>query len=187
MGLLEDLLSSVAGQPAGGEPAGRGPQGGSTAGMGNMGKVMVALMPVVLAMMAQRRAGTSPQSPGSGLEAGLGGLGGLLGSLLGGSGAGGLGDLVTQFQRAGLGAQAQSWVGRGQNQPLPPDGVEQVFGRGALAEIARQAGISEADASQGLSRLLPEVVDHVTPDGQVPDADALLVSVQSLARRYGVR
>ena len=63
---------------------------------------------------------------------------------------------------------------------------EQIFGRGGLSEIARRAGLSETDTSRGLSQLLPEVVDRVTPEGQVPEADTLLASVQALGRRYGV-
>lgn len=180
MGLLDDLLSGMGGQAAGAPPIGREPQRRSE-GAG-MTKVMIALLPVVLAMMAQRR--RDPSRTGQGANAGAG-LGGLLGSLLGGGG--GLGDLLAQFQKAGLGGQAQSWVSRGENQALPPEGLERVFGRDLLAEIARQAGVSEADASRGLSQLLPAVVDDMTPDGKVPDADALVASVEAFARRYGVR
>jgi uncharacterized protein YidB (DUF937 family) len=185
MGLLDDLLASVAGQASGGQPMGRPPQPQPAAS--GMGNVMMALLPVVLAMLAnRRRPGAAQADPRAG--AGAGGLGDLLGALLGGAGGtGGLGDLLAQFQRAGYGEQADSWVSRGQNQPLPANALEQVFGRGALAEIARHAGLSEADTSRGLSQLLPEVVDHVTPDGRVPDADTLLASVQALGRRSGLR
>jgi uncharacterized protein YidB (DUF937 family) len=69
---------------------------------------------------------------------------------------------------------------------MPPDGFEKVFGRSGLTEIARRAGVSEQDASRGLAQLMPEVIDHVTPKGQVPDASSLLASVDSLARRFGV-
>src|SRR5262245_34566004 len=134
MGLLDDLLGSLAGQAA---PQPRAPQQRSAAGAGGMSDVMMALMPVVLAMLAQRRAGSTQASPGA--EPGLGGL---LGSLLGGSG-GGLADLIAGFERAGFGTQAQSWVDRGANQALPADAIEQVFGRGGLAEIARRAGVNE--------------------------------------------
>ena len=178
MGLLDDLLGSLAGQAAP-QPQARAPQPGAAAGAGGMGSVMMALLPVVLAMLAQRRAGST--QAGAGAQPGLGDL---LGSLLGGSG-GGLGDLIAGFERAGFGGQARSWVGRGDNQALPADAIEQVFGRGGLAEIARRAGVSEADASRGLSQLLPEVVDRVTPDGQVPQADALVASVEALRRRLG--
>jgi uncharacterized protein YidB (DUF937 family) len=63
--------------------------------------------------------------------------------------------------------------------------MEQIFGRDGVAAIARQAGVSETDASRGLSELLPEVVDHVTPGGKVPDLDMLAASVEALTRRMG--
>jgi uncharacterized protein YidB (DUF937 family) len=88
--------------------------------------------------------------------------------------------------RAGYGDQARSWVGTGQNMPLSPEALEQIFGHGGLSEIARQAGVSEADATRGLSELLPEVVDRVTPGGQVPDLDQLTASVSDLSRRLGL-
>jgi uncharacterized protein YidB (DUF937 family) len=104
-----------------------------------------------------------------------------------GGGRGGLGDLLEQLQRSGYREQADSWVGRGQTLPLAPEALEQLFGRGGLEQIARHTGISEREASSGLSELLPEVVDHVTPEGRVPDLDSLVASVQDLSRRLGVR
>ena len=101
-----------------------------------------------------------------------------------GGGAGGLGDLLERFQRAGFGEQAQSWVGTGQNLPIPADIIGQIFGSGSLSQIAQQAGLSEHEASEGLSQLLPEVVDRVTPGGQVPDLDQLSASVEALARQF---
>lgn len=187
MGLLDDLLAGLGEPGRAGQPTNQ-PQA-QAAGRG-MGPIMMALLPVVLAMLSNR--GGSGSQVGSGQRPGspAGGLGDLIGAVLGGSsggaGTGGLGALLTQLQRAGFGEQAQSWVSRGQNAPLPPDAMEQVFGRGGVAEIARHAGISEADATRGLSQLLPEVVDHVTPEGQVPNFDALTASVDALSKRYGV-
>ena len=182
MGLLDDLLAGMAGQSAGASQPRAGAQAPQSGG--NMSQIMIALLPIVLSMLAQNR-GQAPASAGAGRTGGGGGLGDLLGSLLGGgSGGGGLGDLLSQFQKAGFGAEADSWVSRGQNRPLPPGGLDKVFGRDVLAQIAQEAGVSEADASSGLSQLLPEVVDHVTPDGKVPDFGALSASVDQLARRY---
>ena len=181
MGLLDDLL----GQLAGGAPARPAAPTTTQQSTGpGMGAVMAALLPVVLAMLQNRGAGGQQANvrPSSG-----GGLGDILGRVLGGgtSSGGGLADLLARFQAAGFGEQAGSWVGTGQNQPLPPDALEKVFGRGGLAEIARRAGVSEQDASTGLSQLMPEVVDRVTPGGQVPTTDSLLASVDALARRLG--
>ena len=58
--------------------------------------------------------------------------------------------------------------------------------RSGLAQLARSAGLSEEDTSRGLAQLLPEVVDQVTPNGDVPDQDALQTSLEALARRYGL-
>jgi uncharacterized protein YidB (DUF937 family) len=89
------------------------------------------------------------------------------------------------MQRAGYGDQARSWVGTGQNMPISPDALSQIFGQGGLDEIANRAGLTPQQTSEGLSELLPEVVDRFTPDGQVPDLDQLSHSVESLRQRLG--
>jgi uncharacterized protein YidB (DUF937 family) len=152
-----------------------------------MSRIIMALLPVVL-MMLRNRAGSAPATRVERPDTG-GGLGDVLGQVLGGAGSGGglggLGAILEGLQRAGFGQQARSWVSTGENLPLPPGALEQVFGRGGLAEIARRAGLSEDEAARGLSALMPEVVDHVTPTGAVPNGDDLLASVDALARRLG--
>jgi uncharacterized protein YidB (DUF937 family) len=179
MGILDDLLSGLAGQAGGGrapQQQTRMPRGGA-----GMGPVLMALMPIVLQMLSDRGA-----RGGSGTG---GGIADVLGQVLGGSGrgaAGGLGGLLEQLQRTGFSEQADSWVSRGANKQISPDAMTQVFGHEGLEQISRQAGISPEDASRGLSALLPEVVDRMTPDGTVPDADALANSVDDFARRLGL-
>lgn len=181
MGLLDDLLGQLtAGSTLSPRSA---PDARADAGGPGMGRILMALLPVVLAMLGNRRGGGEPAA---GFGSARGGLGDVLGQVLGGSG-GGLGGLLEAVQRAGFGDQARSWVGTGANQPLPADALEQIFGAGGLAEIARRAGLSQADASRGLAELMPEVVDHVTPKGEVPqNGDELLASVDALARRMGI-
>ena len=178
MGLLDDLMGQLAGgvSSRGANPP--RPEGG-------MGNVMVALLPVVLGMLEN-----SQRGQGSGRDADRGGgLGDILGRMLGGAsaGSGGLGGLLDQFRRAGFGDQANSWISTGPNRPIPPDAVEKVFGRDGVAEIARRAGVTEQDASRGLSELVPEVVDRVTPKGELPDDTSLLATLESLTRRLGAR
>ena len=89
--------------------------------------------------------------------------------------SGGLEGLMRQMQRSGYGSQAQSWVGTGQNQAIPPDALSQIFGQGRLQEIAQQLGMSQAEAQSTLAQALPQVVDHMTPDGSIPpDHDDLV-------------
>ena len=189
MGLLDDLLGGLAGQRMGGRAQQQPTQAG--AGGAGMSGVLVALMPVVLAMLSNRgRQIGSPNQMDVGSGAG-GGLADVLGQVLGGAAggrgaAGGLGGLLEQLQQAGFSEQADSWVSRGANKPIPPDAMTQIFGRDGIEQISQQAGISEDEASRGLSELLPEVVDRVTPDGDVPDGGSLTNNVQDLARRFGL-
>jgi uncharacterized protein YidB (DUF937 family) len=160
MGLLDQILGGMAGR---GAPMGR-------MGGGGTGRIVMSLLPIVLNMLANRQRG------GMGARGGLGGLGGL-------AGAGGLGALIAQMTQRGYGQQAQSWVSTGPNEPLPPQAVSEVFGQQELADIAAQAGLSEDETREGLSELLPEVVDRVTPEGRLPEQDQLLASIDDFERR----
>ncbi len=99
-----------------------------------------------------------------------GGLGGALGGMLGGGGGagGGLGGLLGQFQQAGLGHVAQSWVGNGANQQVSPDQLHQVFGDEQVSQWSQQSGLPKHDLLSQLSQYLPHAVDQMTPQGQVP-------------------
>ncbi len=100
----------------------------------------------------------------------------VLGSLLGGGdaqgggagGIGGLGALLQQLQQAGLGDAVQSWVGTGQNQPVSADQLGAALGGDRVEAMAQQAGLSTGDLMGQLAHLLPQVVDKLTPNGQMP-------------------
>jgi len=89
-----------------------------------------------------------------------------LGSVLGG---GGLGSLVEQFQRGGLGDLMSSWIGTGQNQPISPDQLGGVLGDDLLGKLAQQTGLNPGDLLGQLSKVLPQMVDQATPEGKIPE------------------
>lgn len=93
---------------------------------------------------------------------------------------GGLSGVLGKMQQAGYGQQAQSWIGTGQNMPIDAGALSQIFGQGQLGQIAQQLGVSQEEASGGLAQMLPQVVDQMTPAGQVPDNHSDLVN-QALA------
>ena len=80
---------------------------------------------------------------------------------------GGLPGLLQAFTQSGLGQQAQSWVSTGQNLPISPEQITAALGGGQLQNLARQLGMSQDQAAGGLADLLPQVVDHLTPNGAV--------------------
>ncbi len=102
---------------------------------------------------------------------------------------GGIEGLLAKMQQAGYGGQAQSWIGTGQNQPVPPDALSQIFGQGQLADIARQLGMSREDAAGGLARTLPDVVDRMTPEGRIPEDtnDLVAQTLAKIQRQAGAR
>lgn len=108
------------------------------------------------------------------LARGLGGSGGgdLLGAVVGMLGndspLGGLAGLVGKLQQAGLGDAVQSWVGTGQNLPVSADQLRGALGHDTVSGMAQQLGLDSGDLAGQLSQLLPQVVDKLTPHGQVP-------------------
>ena len=105
------------------------------------------------------------------LKGGLGGLlaGGAAGSIL----SGGLGDLLNQFQQKGLGDQADSWVSNGPNKQVAPGDLADALGADEIDQLSSQSGLSRDDLLQGLSQYLPDVVNHLTPDGRLPNENEL--------------
>lgn len=86
---------------------------------------------------------------------------------------GGLQGLIAAFQEKGLGDIVSSWVGTGQNLPISPEQLQAVLGSGPIGQIAQQLGLSSQEVSGQLSALLPQVIDTVTPNGQVPEGDTM--------------
>lgn len=146
MGILDELLNS-------GLAGGAGSTGGNAAGGGALGSLagMVAANPqilqAVLSLLSNRQGSVG--------------------------GPDGLNGLINMFQSKGLGDVVGSWVGGGPNQAIAPDQVTNVLGPDLLGEFAKMAGINAGDAGSVLANVLPGLVNHVTPQGQVPDAGGL--------------
>ena len=122
---------------------------------------------------------------GSGSKGGLGGLGSLLGGSGGGSNpligmllpavtgmlaGGGLSKLISGMQSAGLEDKAKSWISGDANKAMTADDVKKVVDPAHIAEVASKAGVSHDEAAALIAQALPAVVNHVTPDGKLPDA-----------------
>ncbi len=136
------LLDQLAGQVLGSLAGGGGqPQGGGG---------QAALLQLVMSLLQGQG--------GQGAQAGQLDLGGLLGGL------------VARFGEAGLAEQANSWVSTGQNLPVSAEQIGQVFGNSALGDMAAQLGMPSEQVAGQLANLLPQVIDGLTPGGQLPGA-----------------
>jgi len=87
--------------------------------------------------------------------------------------SGGLNDLLKQFQQGGQGDVAKSWIGTGANKAISPQDLEKVLDSDQLKTLMAQTGLSRQDLLAGLSQVLPDVVDQLSPDGRVPTGQEL--------------
>lgn len=94
---------------------------------------------------------------------------------------GGIEGLTEKFQQAGLGDKISAWVTTGPNPPTDAAEVKAVLGT-HLDEIAQQTGQDPDTAASGLSALLPNLIDKLTPDGQAPSGDGLQQGLDSLLK-----
>jgi len=181
MGLL-DVLNGMMQGPRGPSTSTPSPQS-----RGGMSPLTMAILSL-LAWKAVRHLGggqgapagapptsSAPRAMGGGLgdvlQSGLGGLltGGAAGSVL----SGGLGDLLRQLQDGGQGDTANSWVGSGPNKPISPGDLASALGSDQIDQMSSQSGLSRDELLNGLSQYLPQVVDHLTPDGRLPTGHEL--------------
>lgn len=185
MGLL-DVLNGMQNGP-------RGPSTPSAQSGGGMSPMTMAILALLAYKTVKHISGSSSAStsapapspaPGGGLGGSLGGgglgggLGGLLGGVLAGGAAGsvlsgGLGDLLNKLQQNGHGDTANSWVGQGPNKQISPGDLASALGSDQIDHLASQSGLSREDLLSGLSQQLPEVIDHLTPDGRLPTGEEL--------------
>jgi len=142
MGLLDSVLGGPLGGALGNMLGGGAAGGGGGAG-GAPGGAM--LMQIIGSLLSGQQGGTG-----------------------GGGGLGGLGGLLQQLQQGGLGDAVQSWVGSGQNQPVSGEQLQAALGGDQISALAQQAGLPAGEMAGQLAQWLPQVVDKLTPNGELP-------------------
>ena len=108
----------------------------------------------------------------------------LLLSMLGG---GGLSSILDKMRAQGLTAEADSWVSTGTNLPITADQARSVVGADQISELAGRLGISEDQTAGLLAEALPQVVDRVSPAGELPDQADVDDAIGAPERRRGRR
>jgi uncharacterized protein YidB (DUF937 family) len=180
MGLL-DVLNGMQNGP-------RGPSNPNAQSSGGMSPLTMAILGLLawkaVKHFSGNQAGASPapssgNTAGGGMGGGLGdvlkgGLGGLLaGGAAGSVISGGLGDLLKQLQQNGQGEVANSWVGTGPNKQIAPNDLASALGADQINSLMSQSGLSRDELLSGLSQHLPDVINHLTPDGRLPTESEL--------------
>lgn len=86
---------------------------------------------------------------------------------------GGLGDILGSLQNGGLGDAVSSWLGSGDNHAVSPDALASALGADQVSSFADKAGVSGSEAGVLLAGLLPQIIDKLSPQGEVPDSGNL--------------
>ncbi|HCN16661.1 MAG: DUF937 domain-containing protein [Psychrobacter sp.] len=129
-----------------------------------------------------------------GVSSGAGGLGDILGGVLGGQRTrggfgggkgmliaalmpmvlswikrnGGLSGALSKITGMGYEKQARSWMSNQEdNDNLDPNEVSRLFDDSEIQQVAAHTGANEAEVRQGLAELLPEVMNQLTPNGNL--------------------
>jgi len=109
-------------------------------------------------------------------------MGGILEMLTGGN-TGGLHGIIDRMKANGLGHIVDSWIGKGENQPVEPGKLQNALGSDMMGQFASKMGVSETEAATHLSNILPTVVDKLTPDGELPEPSKM-GNVEDMIKKF---
>lgn len=98
---------------------------------------------------------------------------------------GGFTGFIDRFRTAGLGDKVSSWITSGENSEITNDEVESALGAETLDSVAENAGIDKATATSAMAYMMPQVVDKLTPDGEIPDESSLLSKLSGYLTGFG--
>lgn len=77
--------------------------------------------------------------------------------------------LVQKFTAngGGVAAMASSWLGDGGNDNLSAANLLDVLGQSKVSQFASQVGVETETAANGLSDMIPELIDKASPGGSL--------------------
>ncbi len=92
--------------------------------------------------------------------------------------SGGLDGIVGKLTKAGLGDAVDSWISTGKNKTVKSGQLGKALGSDIISQLASKLGVSNSSAAAMLARLLPQIIDKLTPDGKTSSAKQ--VNVQDI-------
>lgn len=98
-------------------------------------------------------------------------------------GGNGLEGIMSTMHSNGMGQHVQSWVGTGQNMSVSGSDVKSMVNPQLLTQLAGQRGMSPEQICEHVAQALPGLVDHATPNGQVPRQGSSVESLMGAFRK----
>jgi len=79
-----------------------------------------------------------------------------------------LGSIIGMFQgNGGLASLVGSWLGDGGNEALSPSNLLSMLGDSKVNEFASSLNLSKDQASEGLSSMIPDLIDKASSGGSL--------------------
>jgi len=91
--------------------------------------------------------------------------------------------LLEKLRTADLDDKVKSWIGKGDNKAVTPAQVKVALGETEVKAVADEMGVSSEQAAGTIAKLLPSIIDKLTPDGLVPDPEALAKRMTNVFKR----
>jgi uncharacterized protein YidB (DUF937 family) len=98
---------------------------------------------------------------------------------------GGLSGFLDKLKGSGLGDAVSSWVSTGENRAVSGDQITSALGGDTVAQIAAKLGTSKENVSALLSKYLPMVINHLTPNGKVEESGLLEKGLNMIKSQLG--
>lgn len=117
-------------------------------------------------ILNKSKGSVAPSTSSGGISSDM--LGGLLSRVLGKDGSG-INSIVKRLAANGLNKIVKSWIAKGPNHLITADEIKQGLGSEQITELATKFGIPEDQVASLLAEHLPNVVDQMTPEGELND------------------
>jgi uncharacterized protein YidB (DUF937 family) len=86
---------------------------------------------------------------------------------------GGVDGLARMLEQKGLGAEAASWIGTGQNRSIDPEQLMRALGERRVESLSSSVGLGKIAGAAAIAAILPALIDKLTPDGRAPQTSGL--------------
>jgi uncharacterized protein YidB (DUF937 family) len=91
--------------------------------------------------------------------------------------------LLEKLRSANLDDKVKSWISKDKNQAVTPEQVKVALGDAEVKAVASEMGVTSDQAAGTIAKLLPTIIDKLTPDGLVPDPEALARKITGFLKK----
>ncbi len=93
-------------------------------------------------------------------------------------------NLISKFQSGGVTSLVTSWISDGENSPISSDQLKDIFGEEKISEFASNAGMNVDTAIDGLSGMIPDLIDQASNSESLLDNVGGIGGLADMAKKF---